>query len=384
MYHPIQFKTKILSVKNPINRSPLRPTFLLIPLVLACFGLSPTAPAQVVILANKVGNPGNIILDNGSVYWSDVNTGSIGSVSKIPGGTVKSYTVDSLPGSYLAQDNASLYFVADEAGGPFVNTFHVFKMSKAAGSAAIIGNDLALGNFIALGGLTIGPAGGILYFVSGPHGIPGDAVNLFFGIASLSTLGGNDRILTYSNPGGVDVALFQHDHLNFWLSGNQACFSTDSTFLYWADSNGTKIWRMPLIGGSATAIVTGRTNIHVIATPTTGAAAGSIFWVEGVAGTARLMRREVGGQIIAVLNGIVSFPYSCFAVDNNRVFCEQQGKLVQVSINGGETDDVANIQQAFAPVGVAVDSNFVYWSSLFSPTSVAKGSILRIGKPPIF
>jgi hypothetical protein len=359
----------------------LLPLFSL--LVCAFFG-AVTAPAQVVILANKVGNPGNIFVDNGSVYWSDVNTGSIGSVSKIPGGAVKSYAVDSLPGSYLAQDNASLYFVADEAGGPLVNTFHVFKMSKASGSASIIGNDLALGNFIAIDGLTIGPAGGILYFVSGPHGIPGDTVNLFDGIASLSTLGGNDRILTFSNPGGFEEALFAQDGLRYWLGGIPACFSTDSTFLYWADSDGTKIWRMPLIGGLATPIVTGRTNIHVITTPTTGAAAGSIFWVEGVTGTARLMRREVGGQIIAVLNGIISSPYRCFAVDNNRVFCEQQGKLVQVSINGGETDDLANIQHAFGPVGVAADSNFVYWSSLFSPTSVAKGSILRIGKPPTF
>ena len=63
---------------------------------------------------------------------------------------------------------------------------------------------------------------------------------------------------------------------------------------------------MPLIGGSATAIVSGRTNINVIATPTTGQAAGSIFWVEGSIGNASLMRREVGGQIITVLNGITN------------------------------------------------------------------------------
>jgi hypothetical protein len=45
MYQPIQFKAKILSVKNSINRSPSRYGFLLI--ALACFALSPATQAQL-------------------------------------------------------------------------------------------------------------------------------------------------------------------------------------------------------------------------------------------------------------------------------------------------------------------------------------------------
>jgi hypothetical protein len=131
---------------------------------------------------------------------------------------------------------------------------------------------------------------------------------------------------------------------------------------------------MPLIGGSATAIVSGRTNINVIATPTTGEAAGSIFWVEGTINNASLMRREVGGQIITVLNGITNAGNRCFAVDDDKVFCEQGDALVQVSINGGTPRVLADVYPAFGPVGVAVDSGFVYWSNL-------NGQIMRIARP---
>ena len=48
-------------------------------------------------------------------------------------------------------------------------------------------------------------------------------------------------------------------------------------------------------------------------------------------------------------------------MDDDKVFCEQGDGLVQVSINGGTPRVLANVQQAFGPVGVAVDSNFVYW-----------------------
>ena len=131
---------------------------------------------------------------------------------------------------------------------------------------------------------------------------------------------------------------------------------------------------MPLPRGPATAIVSGRPNfVNVIATPTTGAAAGSIFWVEGSLGNASLMRREVGGQLITVLTGILNASNRCFAVDNDLVFCEQNGGLVQVSIDGGTPTVIATVAQAFGPVGVAVDSTFVYWSNL-------SGQIMRIAR----
>ena len=57
MYKPIQLQnTTTLIVKNSINRSPLRLAFLLIPLALGCFALSPAARA--VLPAPDGGYPG--------------------------------------------------------------------------------------------------------------------------------------------------------------------------------------------------------------------------------------------------------------------------------------------------------------------------------------
>jgi hypothetical protein len=46
---------------------------------------------------------------------------------------------------------------------------------------------------------------------------------------------------------------------------------------------------------------------------------------------------------------------------------------VQVSIDGGTPTVIATFAQAFGPVGVAVDSTFVYWSNL-------RGQIMRIAR----
>lgn len=263
----------------------------------------------------------------------DALTGSISSVSKNPGGAVTNYPVAMVAGGDLAQDNVFLYFVGAAFVPGTVQEHDVFKTPKFGGFTNPIAPDHAVG-----GTLTIGPAGGILYYMGGWREIPPDpnfpCNDLFSPLVSLSTQGGDDNALTYNNPDPPDcVALFQQDNLRFWVGGFPASFSTDSTFLNWSD--GTSIWRMPLNGGSATAIVSGRANINVIATPTTGEAAGSIFWVEGTIGNASLMRREVGGQIITVLNNVTNAGNRCFAVDDDKVFCNQGDGLVQVSINGG-------------------------------------------------
>jgi hypothetical protein len=341
--------------------------------ILACAAslglLSAAYSATPTILANNVGNPDNIIIDESSVYWGDSSTGNISSVSKNPGGAVTHYAVVMVPGGDLIQDNASLYFAGAAFGGMFVGEHFVYKTPKFGGFANRIDTDFIYG-----GTLSSGTAAGILYYIGGARSIPGDNHDLWRPIVTLSTQGGNDSPLIYSNPAGIEAPLFQQDGLRYYLGNLPGHFSTDSAYLYWSDSDSTSIWQMPLIGGSATAIVSGRSNIRVIATPTTGAAAGSIFWVEGNIGSASLMRREVGGQVITVLTGITNATNRCFAVDDDEVFCEKGDGLVQVSINGGIPTVLASVDQAFGPVGVAVDSNDVYWSNL-------TGQVLRIARP---
>jgi hypothetical protein len=330
--------------------------------------------AQTIsVLANTGGQPDNIIIDQGSVYWADSLTGNIASVSKSPGGAITNYPVAMVPGGDLAQDNVFLYFAGPTGAGPYLNESLVYKASKSGGLTNPISNGGDHGYEDGGGQIAIGPAGGTLYYTGGPRSIPGDIVNLFAPIVSLSTQGGDDIALTYPNFDGVDEMLFTTDGLNYFVGGGPLSISTDSASLYWSD--GASIWQMPLIGGQATAEVSGRPGfINVIATPSTGAAAGSIFWVEGNIGNASLMRRKVGGQIITVLSGIINALNRCFAVDNDLVFCEQNDSLVQVSIDGGTPTVLADASTAFGPVGVAVDSSYVYCSNL-------AGQILRITRP---
>ena len=69
----IQFKTTVPTLKNPVSPSPLRRGFFLIPLVLGCFALSPTARA--VSPAPDRGYPGNNTAEGDNALFS-LTTGS--------------------------------------------------------------------------------------------------------------------------------------------------------------------------------------------------------------------------------------------------------------------------------------------------------------------
>jgi hypothetical protein len=132
---------------------------------------------------------------------------------------------------------------------------------------------------------------------------------------------------------------------------------------------------MPLVGGDATILVSGSASIYSIATPTTGAAAGSIFWVEASGGSGSLKRRDVSGQITTLIGPTTSmfFYNRCFAVSDDKVFCGQGDGLVQVSINGGAVTVLAAVAFPFGPIGVATDDTYIYWST-------GLGQIMRIAR----
>jgi hypothetical protein len=73
MFEPIHHKTATLSLPNSVNRSPLRRGFLLLPLALACFALSPTVRA--VTPAPDGGYPNNNTAEGDSALES-LTTGS--------------------------------------------------------------------------------------------------------------------------------------------------------------------------------------------------------------------------------------------------------------------------------------------------------------------
>lgn len=350
-----------------------------ITLVTALFALCWTVICQAVaptILATGTGDPGNLQVDGASVYWIDDLTSQISSVSKNPGGTVFNLGTAASGINDFVLDAASVYYRVNDLG------YAINQVSKSGATTISFGVDnypLAAGTLLA-----IGPAGGVLYYDS-DRDVPNDGVDAFLGMASIATLGGFDQVLIYQDPGYAGIlnggnssgeAALQLDGLPYsTFGGAPGATSVDSVYLYWQDGSfQDTIWKMPLIGGVPSAIVSGRTGIHFIATPSTGAAAGSIFWVEGGIGSGRLMRQEVGGQIITVLTNIVSAFDRCFAVDNDKVFCEQGGGIVQVSIDGGPATVVSSVIDVFGPIGLALDANYIYCSNL-------SGQILRIPRP---
>jgi len=126
-----------------------------------------------------------------------------------------------------------------------------------------------------------------------------------------------------------------------------------------------------LITSAASPFLPGRNGPSSLVAPMQGAAQGSLFWLEFDASfnLTRVMRRNVGGQISMLIDGVDSH----FAVDNDKVFCEQGGRLVQVSIDGGPITVLADASQAHSPWGIAVDANYVYWST-------TRGEIMRLAR----
>jgi hypothetical protein len=324
---------------------------------------SPVAAQQTpIVLARNVGTPDVVLIDQGTIYWSDFVTGQIRSVSKQPGGAVTLYPAVMRSGGDLAQDNASLYFIG-EPEADF--TRPLIRMSKVGGLAITFGTAQGQSR------LAMRPSGGTVYYEGVrrdiPHATPpGKPVAQWpTGVIAARAAAGGDEIALLWNSAFLAAdqrAALEANAVNYaaWSFFNSPV--TDNTYLYWVGSElASDIWRMPLAGGPAAPFISGRAFPSAIVAPTQGAAAGSLFWLELDPQLTfnRIMRRNVGGQITMLIDRVDSN----FAVDGDQIFCEQGGRLMQVSIDGGTPTVLADASVAHAPQAIAVDANYVYWST---------------------
>ena len=156
------------------------------------------------ILANNVGFPDNIIIDESSVYW-----GMHSLAASVPSARILPRPRHELLGGPWLREATSLRITFSSISSalpscralPF-KEHDVFKTPKFGGFFTnAIAPDFALG-----GTLTIGPAGGILYYMGGWREIPPDpnfpCNYLFSPLVSLSTQGGDDNALIYNNSLG--------------------------------------------------------------------------------------------------------------------------------------------------------------------------------------
>ena len=358
--------------------------------------------ATPAVVASGLNNPGNIIVDGSTIYWTEEPTPGvagfptrIGSVSKTASNDAAinyNYTVNTYgAGSDLHQDSGFLYYASGYTDGTYAYSA-LYKGAKAGGSPVIISplknpfwTDYGPGAF------AIEPVAGRLYYNAGNQA-PNDKDDTFNSVVSLSTLGGSESILTYSSFGwgaggnytingttwyfGLAALVYDKSKNNSFSYCSTKGFtsaSTDGTSLYWSD--GTAIWSRPLVGGDPTILVSGSNAIYSIATPTTGAAAGSIFWLEASAGSASLKRRDVSGQITTVLapSPDMYVFHRSFAVSDDKVYSNYTGGLVEVSINGGASTILVNYAAGLGPISVATDDAYLYWS--------LGDRIMRLAKP---
>ena len=348
--------------------------------------------ATPTVLASGLNSPVNILVDSTNVYWSEEpDSSSAGFPRRLGSGAKNSsggapinynYTGDPVYASAGASggndyvlDGSYLYYVGLHFDGTY-NLPAVCKVPKAGGASSAI----SPGSIDQLT-LAIGPAGGTLYY-GNQHQAPNDKDDNFDAVVALSTLGGGEAVQTYSShnwgPGGhytlntttwyYGLAALQYDksqNTNFTYCDTKTIGSTatDGAYLYWAD--GSTLWRMPLNGGDPVNLYNTTTNqIYAIAAPTSGAAAGSLFWVETSGYMSSLKRRDPAGQVTVLIGPNTSMfsYYRCFAVSGDKVYCGATGGLVEVSIDGGPVTVLAGPDYPFNPVSVVTDESSIYWS----------------------
>jgi hypothetical protein len=328
-------------------------------------GCISTTNATVTVLTGNQRNAGNIVVDGSRVYWINQNTSAVSSIDKLSGGTssvTTHFAGTGWPGGHLVQDTSFLYFTANgvlgvDASTNLPITFGVFKASKTSSSASMLEPTHGAGGF----GLAL--SNGTLYYVSNFQTVPNSN-----GLV-------NQTIQKISTQGGTSVPLIPLT-TNPWPQTGD--FSTDSAYLHWADTSAANvIRRIPLIGGiisnEISAPVPG-----VMLTPTTGAAGGYLFWVQGNATSQILKRRSASGGIITLLTGVPnlsSLVHNFVVVGSDVYTTTLAGTIVKVPIDGLPVGGIAPIVisavDGNSPFGLTSDGTYLYW------TAAGDGTIRR-------
>ena len=336
--------------------------WLLAACLLTSSTLIATADAAVTVLAGGQTNAGNIIVDGSRVYWINQNTSAVRSIDKLSSGTssvTTHYAGTGFPGGNIVQDNASLYFTANGNFGrdPATNltiTEGVFKVGKSSTLAVRLagaGDD----------GLAIST--GMLYYVSSSQIVPNSGGKLNGTIQKISTSGGTpiNVVPLVVSPAWPDTG----------------SLSVDNTYVHWGNVFGNTIQRAPLVGGAISTDVATAPNPGAIFTPTpTGAAGSYLFWGEGTASAPVLKRKHPLGGIITLFSGSPNFNIHNFVVVGASVYTTTlTGTIVKVPIDGLPVGVAAPVvisaADAKAPVGLASDGVYLYW------TAAGDGTIRR-------
>lgn len=343
--------------------------WLLAAYLLTNSALITSASAAVTVLARGQTGAGNIIVDSSRVFWMNQNNGVVRSIDKLSNGTssvMTHYGGAGFPGGALVQDTSFLYFTVNGNLGQNscgAITDGVFKVLKTSSSATMLdgANDLSLA--ISIDNHT-------LYYVSEFQTVPNSNGQCSVTLQKISTSGGTSTPVI---PLVVNST---------WASHTIGDFSADSVYLHWSDDTSNSIFHIPLVGGIISTDVSAPTP-GVLSTPTTGAAGGYLFWVEGSGFSSTLKRKSALGSVISLFVGVpnVSNIVYNFVVVGSDVYCTTStGTIVELPINGlpvgGVAPVIVNATDANYPVGLTSDGSYLFW------TAAGDGSIRRLAIPP--
>lgn len=330
--------------------------------------ITPTATtgvndARVKVLATNLPFPYNVITDGTNVYWIDAETGAVGSVSTSSGAT-GTYIVGGgvAAGLDIAQDATSIYFT--------LNNFSLRKVAKTGGTVSVLVN------------ASTGPSPSGVIVVNGRV--------LFGNYGSGSGASSNSGPVTSStvmsiSTTGTGLAPLA---LNSGVTTAMVLLASNGTNVYFGYSgsiSGNFIRSVPLVGGSATGVVSGVGTLNAIIAPATGAGAGSVYFAERALGASSETLRKVNGTTITVLATLNTQYALSIAADDSFIYYPKYDAasggavITKQSLTTGAATILAGVTATNGiPAGLAVDGTNVYWAAVTGTSG--RGSIRSVPK----
>jgi sugar lactone lactonase YvrE len=139
--------------------------------------------------------------------------------------------------------------------------------------------------------------------------------------------------------------------------------SVDATSVYWTDSNAGTVMKMPLAGGTPTALASGLTCPNKTVVDATG-----VYWTDFCTGTVKKV--PLAGGAVITLAQEASSDAEGIAVDATSIYWtnsyhsnQTPGTITRVPVGGGTTSTLVSLAPSGMPFGIAVDATSVYWTS---------------------